>query len=164
MIDTSKLCRLALGGNFYAIHELVGRFEAAEKERTIDEQRVADLMAELNRVGQENEELRVRIEEMERQEPVAWMHPSGGVLRTLGTGLERATHTIPLYALPGAQPAPSIPEGWKLVPIEPTPKMMRAAQKADHDHGNHEEWLEYDGEDVKRVYRAMLAAAPEAKP
>ena len=63
-----------------------------------------------------------------------------------------------------AQPAPIIPEGWKLVPIEPTPKMMRAAQKADHDHGNHEEWLEYDGEDVKRVYRAMLAAAPEAKP
>lgn len=62
-----------------------------------------------------------------------------------------------------AQPAPSVPEGWKLVPIEPTPKMMRAAQKADHDHGNHEEWLEYDGEDVKPVYRAMLAAAPEAK-
>ena len=69
-----------------------------------------------------------------------------------------------LMDLDGAQPAPSIPEGWKLVPIEPTPKMMRAAQKADHDHGDHEEWLEYDGEDVKRVYRAMLAASPEAKP
>lgn len=26
-----------------------------------------------------------------------------------------------------AQPAPSVPEGWKLVPIEPTPGMMRAA-------------------------------------
>ena len=64
----------------------------------------------------------------------------------------------------GAQPAPSIPEGWKLVPIEPTPEMMLVAQKADHDHGNHEEWLEYDGEDVKRVYRAMLAASPESKP
>ena len=64
----------------------------------------------------------------------------------------------------GAQPAPIVPEGWKLVPIEPTPEMMLVAQKADHDHGDHEEWLEYDGEDVKRVYRAMLAAAPEAKP
>ena len=53
---------------------------------------------------------------------------------------------------------------WKLVPIEPTPEMMLVAQKADHDHGDHEEWLEYDGEDVKRVYRAMLAASPEAKP
>ena len=63
-----------------------------------------------------------------------------------------------------AQPAPIVPEGWKLVPIEPTPEMMLVAQKADHDHGGHEEWLEYDGEDVKRVYRAMLAAAPETKP
>ena len=27
----------------------------------------------------------------------------------------------------GTQPAPSVPEGWKLVPIEPTPGMMRAA-------------------------------------
>ena len=59
---------------------------------------------------------------------------------------------------------PAVNGGWKLVPIEPTPEMMRAAQKADHDHGDHEGWLEYDGEDVKRVYRAMLAAAPEAKP
>ena len=40
-----------------------------EQERTIDEQRIADLMAELNRVGQENEELHARIEAIERQEP-----------------------------------------------------------------------------------------------
>jgi hypothetical protein len=32
------------------------------------------------------------------QEPVAWMHPSGGVLQKLVTGLERSTYTIPLYA------------------------------------------------------------------
>ena len=47
--------------------------------------------------------LRAKVAAMEKQEPVAWMHPSGGVLRTLGTGLERATHTIPLYLSPGAQ-------------------------------------------------------------
>ena len=39
---------------------LSAKLEAAEKERTIDEQRIADLMAELNRVGQENEELRAK--------------------------------------------------------------------------------------------------------
>ena len=39
---------------------LMAKREAAEKERTIDEQRIADLMAELNRVGQENEELRAK--------------------------------------------------------------------------------------------------------
>ena len=40
-----------------------------EQERTIDEQRIADLMADLNRVGRENEALRARIEAMEQQEP-----------------------------------------------------------------------------------------------
>lgn len=32
------------------------------------------------------------------------------------------THWATLPDPPGAQPAPSVPEGWKLVPIEPTPK------------------------------------------
>ena len=49
---------------------LMAKLEAAENERTIDEQRVADLMAELNRVGQENEELRAKVEAMEKQGPV----------------------------------------------------------------------------------------------
>ena len=56
----------------------------------------------------------------------------------------------------GAQPATSIPEGWKLVPIEPTDRMLSAGQS---------EWLESAGADpCFDVYRAMLAAAPEAKP
>ena len=38
-------------------------------------------------------------------EPVAWMHPSGGVLQALLTGIERNTYTIPLYT----HPAPSVP-------------------------------------------------------
>ena len=40
--------------------ELLDRLEAAEKERVIDEQRIADLMAELNRVGHENDALRAK--------------------------------------------------------------------------------------------------------
>lgn len=39
-------------------------------------------------------------------EPVAWMHPSGGVLRHPATGLERSTHTIPLYLHPPAAREP----------------------------------------------------------
>ena len=45
------------------------RIEAMEEERTIDEQRIADLLDELNRVGHENDAMRARIEAMERQEP-----------------------------------------------------------------------------------------------
>ena len=53
-----------------------------------------------------------------------------------------------------AQPAPSIPEGWKLVPIEPTSEMVKACASAASAYGNspHVMWA------------AMLAAASEAKP
>ena len=52
---------------------LMAKLEAAENERAIDEQRIADLMAELNRVGQENEELRAKIEAI----------PYGAIAKTL---------------------------------------------------------------------------------
>ena len=41
------------------------------------------------------------------------------------------------------------PPGWKLVPVEPTPRMSAAGFCADEGH------------DPAGVYRAMLAAAPE---
>ncbi len=62
-----------------------------------------------------------------------------------------------LVAAPSAQPAPSIPEGWKLVPIEPTPEMIDAA-----------EYVDWGDADVRgsciNAWDRMLAAAPEAKP
>lgn len=45
--------------------------------------------------------------------------------------------------------APIIPEGWKLVPIEPTPEMIEAAS------GYHS---------LAMAWRAAINAAPEAKP
>src|SRR5690606_33647635 len=73
--------------------------------------------------------------------------------------VERVTHWMPLPALPGAQPAPSIPEGWKLVPIEPTHEML--------DAGEDTFVPTYTGTPVSTpidVCLAMLAAAPEANP
>ena len=55
--------------------------------------------------------------------------------------------------LPGAQPAPSVPEGWKLVPIVSTAEMDNAG--ADHCDGH---W-----DTAQAVWDAMLAAAPESK-
>jgi len=55
----------------------------------------------------------------------------------------------------GAQPAPSVLEGYKLVPIEPTPTMITAALESSHAINAHR---------AEHCYRAMLAAAPEAKP
>jgi len=50
--------------------------------------------------------------------------------------------------------APRVPEGWVLVPLDPTPEMMRAAQD------NPEYRVSGDG--AYRTYRAMLNAAPPA--
>ena len=86
------------------VAELLIRLEAAEKERTIDEQRIADLMADLNRVGRENEELRARIEAMENQQPVAWCatDETGTVVEALGMNQSRRFDTA-LYLAPGAK-------------------------------------------------------------
>lgn len=55
------------------------------------------------------------------------------------------------------KPAPSIPEGWKLVPIEPTPEMIDAA-----------EYVDWGDTDVRgsciNAWDRMLAAAPESRP
>ena len=58
----------------------------------------------------------------------------------------------------GAQPAPSVPDGWKLVPIEPTEDMLRAMT---------DPFIAINGDNRKAfeiAYTAMLAAVPEAKP
>ena len=56
-----------------------------------------------------------------------------------------------------APSAPRIPEGWKLVPVEPTPGMIDAA-----------EYVDWGDADVRgsciNAWDRMLAAAPEAKP
>ena len=52
------------------------------------------------------------------------------------------------------QTRPTVPEGWKLVPIEPTVEIVQAAQ--DY-FVSHDEW------GFSGMYRAMLAAAPEVK-
>lgn len=53
------------------------------------------------------------------------------------------------------QTTPSIPEGYKLVPIEPTPTMVKAGLESSHVLNVHR---------VLACYDAMLTAAPEAKP
>ena len=99
---------------------------------------------------------------MSIQKPVAWCRePDKYGRRKLS--FEKPTEITastwhPLYALPGAQtqPAPSIPEGWKLVPIEPTEEMTTAFARVFN--------VRDQSGTFTPAFRAALAAAPEAKP
>ena len=143
------------------------------------------------RAADELERLRAKIEQMERQEPVAWTtklalrHGANALGFDACAGNLWGEKGVPLYALPGAhpkpdcgeaghdegrcgnrqclpgaQPAQSVPDGWKLVPIWPTQEMINHviderldALAAGKDHT------------FIDIYKTMLAAAPtpEAK-
>lgn len=64
---------------------------------------------------------------------------------------------VPLYAVP---PAPAVPEGYALVPVEPTPEMVAAADSAFDD------WWQGESPEPSftAVYCAMLAAAQGGGP
>ena len=94
--------------------------------------------------------------------PVAFVHASAidefqansalesfeGVQTVLWTygGKVRGKQRIPIFLAP---PAPAPPEGWRAVPVEPTPEMIAAA------YGNYLRGTE------RGNWKAMLAAAPE---
>lgn len=79
-----------------------------------------------------------------------------------------------LLGIATAPPAPVVPDGWKLVPVEPTDEMVSAmmTSRARDDEGTFPmlmDQLDYSGEHksrsvIKAAYAAMLAAAPEVKP
>lgn len=61
------------------------------------------------------------------------------------------------YGQTKAQPAPSVPEGWKLVPIEPTEKMINEGTRASTLPGPHY----IDSACAKQCWVNMIAAAPK---
>lgn len=86
--------------------------------------------------------LRAAISELEAAEPVAWMDcDTWKVMK----GTMYPQHDIPLYT----HPAPAVPEGWQLVPKEPTREMALAMIDYKVSSSN-----------ATVTYKAMLAAAP----
>lgn len=86
---------------------------------------------------------------MQQAQPVAWVECDGELVWSdYKAAIGRNLYTTP--------PAPVVPPGWKLVPVEPTQEMCKAAiynTNADCDG----DWAATVGN-----YRAMLTAAPEA--
>lgn len=69
--------------------------------------------------------------------------------KRIATGEADAGRFYEARILYTAPPAPAVPDGWKLVPFEPTEEMLRAAYREA-------------GVYSAKAYRAILAAAPES--
>lgn len=107
--------------------------------------RIAREMGDINPWGLE-EFARRLVAALGAQEPVAWLDRKGTYV-SIEANEKYGTGVIKLYA------APQLPrEGWQLVPVNPTPEMVKAIR----DSG-------YDGNTVAILvdYKAMLAAAPK---
>lgn len=121
---------------------LMAKLEAAEKSD-------AESIAMYRKARDERDELRAKIEAMERQEPVGrallcvrCSTPFDGEHYCPACGHHTATEEA-VYALPGAQPAPSIPST-ELRPVI--------------------EWLRNGCDPLKAADELEMLAAPEAKP
>ena len=125
MIDTKELRaviqEIGLNGVCPAeINELLDRLEAAEKERDVLRDRLAlesqengALRDSVDRACEERDDLRAKIEAMEQQEPVAWLHESRRDSDVVADAVKHvwgksvvgalAAYSIPLYLAPGAK-------------------------------------------------------------
>lgn len=99
--------------------------------------------AELRRLEAENKALRERLE-IDPSHPIDGIEAREETIRHLEAQMRSLLGEM---------------DGYALVPKEPGDAMRRAAQKADHDHSPHAEWLKYEWPDFRRVWVAMLAAA-----
>lgn len=115
-------------------------------------------------------ELKTKLAELEKQEPVAWgaFHFGGkrdgklytqceteAQIETYILDMHRSSDSLtlrkgPLYTAPVVQAQPSVPDGWKPVPMEPTPQMTFVGQSLRYDSVN----------SIGEIYRQMLAVAP----
>lgn len=131
----------------------IDAIRAEHQQRITLQHHACDLERRIAELEAERDELRARLDAAAGQEPVAevrtW-HKSNGQHADLIDWCD-AIENLPdgdhrLYAAP--VPAQAAPEGWRLVPVEPTPDMLDAARsQSSFPLG---------------VYRAMLAASPEA--
>ena len=106
MIDITGLREDKRPQSSAIVHALLDRLEAAEKSD-------AESIAMYRKARDECAALRAKITEMERQEPVAWMHETRRDSDVVTDAVKHvwgkvavgsmAAYSIPLYALPGAK-------------------------------------------------------------
>lgn len=126
------------------------------------------------RLDMATEALRTAIQQAEAQqpatpEPVAhlWQHGETGrtrivMLGDVWTANDHWCYVGPLV-LGSTHPAPGAPDGWQLVPIEPTDEMISAACQDGVSVDGRPVWKHSNAFQAKWKYQQMLAASPAQK-
>lgn len=104
-----------------ALTELLGRIEVAEKDIALKERVIDSLGSALNAAANERDALRTELAVLRssmtfRTSLIGRIEAERDALQAKVEAMERPVAAI--RSIYGAQPAPSIPEGWKLAPIE----------------------------------------------
>jgi len=85
-------------------------FEISEKTaHDLTEKVIPNIRDQLETAEKERDELRAKIEAIEKQKPIAWISSRNGFIAKDNKNHE---YNLPLIHAFGAQPTPSIPEGW----------------------------------------------------
>lgn len=142
---------------------IVFKLSDVEEHFTPGEKQQLARLAEVQRVGRE-EAGKAPLECVVVEADWPEYEPTWKAIQARMTGAHPApslaSGDVSLISEGKTQPAPSIPEGWKLVPVEPTETMISEGSCASGLPGPH-----YISEDcAKQCWEYMLAAAPEAKP
>ena len=104
------------------------------------------------------DEMRTELDALKSQKPIGyWRHTFAGKLcinKSLQCDIDGNSPELPDSTPLYVRPVPAIPEGYALVPIEPTRVMLDSA---------HENLIRDGAIDpmVKRIYKSMLSAAKE---
>jgi hypothetical protein len=156
----------------WSAETVVGRYVVFDTTRSIEwyvegktQIHKADSVEEAQAAAQADYDQRIRSAlalPLPVQEPVAWYRDNSFVYNfSLGknrphNATSNPNEWVPLYLHPETA---SVREGWKLVPIEPTPEMLGAWYRYKNGHHWPDEPPPRDTSDYG-AYRAMLAASP----
>lgn len=165
-----------------AITALLDRLEAAEKDSAHHKALAESALRVAKGWEGKCDALRARIEAMEKQEPVAWMHETRRDSDVVTDAVKHvwgkvavgsmAAYSIPLYPAPGAQPAPSVPKcpypcGWQNLLKHTIEDGAYLARSINEDEPVTENARAVTMRTVMRLRDVLMAinnAAPEAKP
>ena len=179
MIDTKEIRKaLAIHGvdvlNEDEVLDVLDHLEAAYKEieswKGLARQfgnEADELRTHLSFAKDELNRLRAKIAEMEKQEPagIAGSMPGTSGFTMACFSADEVPMGTKLYALPGAQPAPSVPDGFSREDLEAVADGLDGYEKTvnvGNVTGEGDDHLESTTAYAARFIRAMLAA-PEAK-